>query len=76
MCLAVPAKIVEIDGVMAVVEVDGVKREGNLTFVPEANVGDYVLIHAGFAIQIWDEEGVKEFNDIMESINVPAGDAS
>jgi hydrogenase expression/formation protein HypC len=76
MCLAVPAKIIEVDGVMAVVEVDGVRREGNLTFVPEAGVGDYVLIHAGFAIQIWDEAGVKEFNDIMEGINVPDGDES
>lgn len=76
MCLAVPAKIIQIDGVMAVVEIDGVKREANLTFVPEAELGNYVLIHAGFAIQIWDESGVQEFNDIMSEISTAEGDES
>jgi hydrogenase expression/formation protein HypC len=74
MCLAVPAKIMEIDGVMALVEVEGVRREGNLTFVPEAKIGDYVLIHAGFAIQQWGEADVKEFNDIMSGIELPDED--
>lgn len=73
MCLAVPAKIIEIDGVMAIVDVEGVRREGNLTFVPDAVVGDYVLIHAGFAIQKWDETAVQEFNDIMSGIELPDG---
>ena len=68
MCLAVPAKIIEIDGVHAVVDIEGVRREGNLALVPEAGIGDYVLIHAGFAIQKWDESEVAEFNQIMGEI--------
>ena len=74
MCLAVPAKIIEINGVNAIVETNGVKREGNLTFVPDAVIGDYVLIHEGFAIQQWNKDDVQEFNDIINDINAPVED--
>lgn len=68
MCLAVPAKVIEIDGDMAVVESEGVRREGNIVFVPDAEVGDYVLIHAGFAIKKWTEEDAREFDEIMRDV--------
>ena len=67
MCLAIPARIIEKDDSLAVVDIGGVRREANLTFIPDAHVGDYVLIHAGFAIQKWDEEAVREFNEIISA---------
>ncbi len=60
MCLAVPTKIKRIDGDMAEVELDGVVRSVSLAMVPEAQPNDYVLVHAGFAISIVDEEEAKE----------------
>ena len=56
MCLAVPAKIVNIDDQLASVEVNGVRRAASLMLLPEAAIGDYVLVHAGFAMQIVDHE--------------------
>jgi hydrogenase expression/formation protein HypC len=68
MCLAVPAKIVEISGETAVLDMDGVRREGIITMIEDPKPGEYVLLHAGFAIQKWSEEDVQEFNAIMEEI--------
>ena len=56
MCLAVPARVISIDDQLASVEVQGVRRAASLMLLPEAAVGDYVLVHAGFAMQIVDEE--------------------
>ena len=56
MCLAVPAKVVEIKDQLAAVEVQGVRRAASLMLLPEAKPGDYVLVHAGFAMQIVDAE--------------------
>jgi hydrogenase expression/formation protein HypC len=70
MCLAVPAKIVAIKGNTAEVEMSGVMRTVGLDLTPEAKLNDYVLVHAGFAIQIVDqEEALKTlelFKEIME----------
>jgi hydrogenase expression/formation protein HypC len=55
MCLAVPLQVKRIDGVMAEVEMGGVSREISLALTPEAQVGDYVLVHTGFAISVLDE---------------------
>ena len=60
MCLAVPSKIVQIRDTRAVVEVDGVRRETSLALVDDVNVGDYVIVHAGFAIQKLDENAAEE----------------
>lgn len=65
MCLAVPAKIVELDGENAVVEIEGVRRAAIVSFVDDPAVGDYVLLHAGFAIRKWSEQDVKEFYEIL-----------
>ena len=60
MCLAVPARILSIDNTseffaMGTVDFGGVRREINLTYVPEAKAGDYVLVHVGVAISVMDE---------------------
>ena len=55
MCLAVPAKIIEIQDALAKVELSGVTKDVSLMLLPEAKPGDYVLVHAGFAMQIVDE---------------------
>jgi hydrogenase expression/formation protein HypC len=56
MCLAVPSKIIEIQGSLARVEVDGVVRETSLLLLDDAKIGDYVIVHAGFAISRLDED--------------------
>jgi hydrogenase expression/formation protein HypC len=60
MCLAIPGKIIELlDGKRAVVDYGGTRREADLTFV-EAGIGSWVLVHAGFAMQVLTEEDAKE----------------
>jgi hydrogenase expression/formation protein HypC len=69
MCLAVPAKILEVKGKYAKVDFGGLKKEIDISLV-EAKVGQYVIIHAGFAIQVLDEKDALEtldmFNEILE----------
>jgi hydrogenase expression/formation protein HypC len=65
MCLSVPAKIVELQNNMAKIEVGGLVREACMDLCPEAAVGDYVLIHAGFAIQKLDEKEALETLDLL-----------
>lgn len=65
MCLAVPAKILECSGDTAVVEIGGVRREANISFIDEAKPGEYLLLHAGFAIRKWTEEDVREYRAIL-----------
>jgi len=60
MCLAIPALIRAIEGYQAEVEIGGVKRFVSLQLVPEAKIGDYVLIHTGYAISVVDEEEAQE----------------
>lgn len=60
MCLAVPARIVELQDDMATIEVDGVRRSVSTLLVPDLELGDYVITHAGFALQRVDEEQAQE----------------
>lgn len=61
MCLAVPSKVISIDdNRLAVVSVMGVERTCSLRLTPDAQVGDYVLVHAGFAIQRVEEQDARE----------------
>lgn len=60
MCLAVPMQIESIDGAMATVAVAGTRREVSVALLPEPRVGDYVLVHAGFAIRTIDEHEAQE----------------
>ena len=54
MCLAVPALIKSINGQQAEVDIEGVRREVSLQLTPDAGVGDYVLLHTGYAISVID----------------------
>lgn len=61
MCLAIPSRIIEINDLLAVVDVYGARKEVSLILLPDdAAKGDYVLVHAGFAIQKIDFEAAKE----------------
>jgi len=68
MCLAVPAKVIEIVNDDAVVEIEGIRRRAKIALIPDLRVGDYVIIHAGFAIHKWSEEDVQEYNQIMDEM--------
>ena len=60
MCLAIPAKIVRIENGMGTIDMDGTQREVSLLLQEDARVGDYVIVHAGFAIHRVDEEEALE----------------
>ncbi len=72
MCLAVPVKVLKIDGLKAMVELGGLSRQASIMLVPDTQVGDYVLLHAGFAIQKLDEREAEEtlslFAEIAEGV--------
>jgi len=67
-CLAVPTKIKQIDGDMAEVELGGVSMTVSLAMTPTAQVGDYVVVHAGYAISILDEEEALETLRLFEEL--------
>ncbi len=60
MCLAVPVRVLKIDGLKALVELGGLARQASIMLVPDTQVGDYILLHAGFAIQKLDEKEAEE----------------
>ncbi|HWR98554.1 MAG TPA: HypC/HybG/HupF family hydrogenase formation chaperone [Candidatus Methanoperedens sp.] len=61
MCLAIPSRVVSTDGITAVVDVCGARREASLMLLPEAVApGDFVLVHAGFAMQTVDRETAEQ----------------
>jgi hydrogenase expression/formation protein HypC len=64
MCLAIPSKIVKIENGIGTIDVDGVQRTASLLLVEDAAVGDYVIVHAGFALHKIDEA------DAMESLRI------
>ncbi|MHC4742083.1 MAG: HypC/HybG/HupF family hydrogenase formation chaperone [Planctomycetota bacterium] len=69
MCLAVPARIVELDGDVAMVDAMGNRFKAKTTLLPEAKIGNLVLVHAGFAISLVDEEEAKKTWEIIEQMN-------
>jgi len=72
MCLGIPAKILEIDGsgllTMGKVDFGGVTREVCLAYVPEAAAGDYVIVHAGFAISRLNEEEALQSLELLAEV--------
>lgn len=60
MCIAIPLRVLSIEGDEAVAEVDGVERTVSLMMTPDVRVGDYVIVHAGFAIQVLDRQEAEE----------------
>jgi hydrogenase expression/formation protein HypC len=80
MCLAIPARIIELEGDKAVVDAMGNRFKAKTTLLPNAKLGDLVLVHAGFAISTVDEEEAKktwqlisEINEFMDSPNKLSG---
>jgi len=65
MCLAIPSRIVSIDNQMATIDVDGVRRKCSLLLLQDAREGEYVIVHAGFAIQTIDEAAALETLDLL-----------
>ena len=76
MCLAVPSKIIEINNGVAKVDVDGVIRETSLMLMEDARIGDYVIVHAGFAINKVDEEAaLQTIRDLKQFLAIESGAA-
>jgi len=80
MCLAIPARIIELEGDRAFVDAMGNRFKAKTTLLPEAKLGDLVLVHAGFAISMVDEEEAKktwqlisEINEFMDTPNKVSG---
>ncbi len=68
MCLAIPAKVKSIEGQEGDVEVGGISRKASFMLTPEVMVGDYVLLHTGYAISIVDETEAKETLRLLEEL--------
>lgn len=68
MCLAIPMKIVKIDDNIATAEVGGVEYQANLDLLSDAEIGDFIIVHAGFAIEKMDEEAAQESLAIWREI--------
>jgi hydrogenase expression/formation protein HypC len=69
MCLALPMRITAVDGARATIAVEGLQQQCSLMLVPGAGVGDYVLVHAGFAISVLDEAEAQETYDLLREID-------
>jgi len=69
MCLAVPARIIELQDDNAVVDAMGNRWNIKTTLLPEAKIGDLVLVHAGFAISLVDEEEARKTWELLEQIS-------
>jgi len=72
MCVAVPALIISLDGMNAEVDIEGVRRKTSVYLTPEARVGDYVMMHAGFAIRVLDVKEAQETIALLKEINATA----
>lgn len=74
MCLSIPGKLIEITAVLdetfrtGKVSFDGVTKEVSLTLVPEANVGDYVMVHVGAAISVVNEEEAQKTFELLKQL--------
>ncbi len=71
MCLAVPAQIVEmLEGGLARCDLNGVQKDINVSLIPEAKPGDWVIVHVGFALNRIDEGRARETLRMLEALNV------
>ena len=71
MCLGVPMKVVALEGTTATVEVGGIRKEASVEFLDDVKEGDYVIVHAGFAIQKVTPEDASETLELFDRYNVP-----
>jgi hydrogenase expression/formation protein HypC len=73
MCVGVPMEVISREGDSIVAEIDGVRREASLMILgDEVNVGDYVIVHAGFAISLLDKQEALETLELMREVFSPA----
>ncbi|MDI6839829.1 MAG: HypC/HybG/HupF family hydrogenase formation chaperone [bacterium] len=71
MCLGIPVQVIEIkENSMAIAEIGGVRREICIALVPGVKIGDWVILHAGFAIQILDEKEAKDTLKLLKEISL------
>jgi len=68
MCLAIPVKVIKINGEKAIVDANGLQKEISIMLLPQIKAGDYVLLHSGFAIKRVDLEEAKETLKLVEEI--------
>jgi len=68
MCLAIPVRVISIEGDEAETDIGGVKRKVGIVLTPEVRVGDYVLLHTGYAIGVIDEAEAEETLKLLEEI--------
>ncbi|HJX34223.1 MAG TPA: HypC/HybG/HupF family hydrogenase formation chaperone [Desulfatiglandales bacterium] len=68
MCLAIPSKIVKIEDNIGIIDVEGVQKEVSLLLIEDPRIGDYVIVHAGFAIQKIDEAEANESLKILREM--------
>ncbi len=75
MCLAIPSKIVKIENNVATIDVDGVQREASLMLLEDPKIGDYVIVHAGFAInKLNEEDALESLKLLREAFSLTFGD--
>lgn len=68
MCLAIPGKIISLDGIKAVVDFDGIKQNVIVALIQDPEVGKYVIVHAGYAIEMMNEEEASESIELWKEI--------
>ena len=73
MCVAIPVKVILIKDKKGLIELGGLKKEIELSLTPDIRTGDYVLLHAGFAIQRLDEVEAKETLRLLEEMSEVSG---
>ena len=69
MCLAIPALVKSINGYQAEIDIDGVTRQVSIQLTPDVRVGDYVLLHTGYAINIIDETEAQETLKLLRELS-------
>ena len=69
MCLAIPGQVVDVRDSTATIDMMGVRRDISLSLTPSAQVGDWVLVHAGFAIEVIDAEQAEETIEIVRELD-------
>jgi hydrogenase expression/formation protein HypC len=74
MCLGVPLKIIHIDGAHAVGEMNGIEKKIRVDLLPALKIGDYVMVHAGFAIEIIDETMAQETLELILEVTEAANE--
>jgi hydrogenase expression/formation protein HypC len=68
MCLAVPMRLLELHGQSGILEIGGVRKEVMLTLTPEAKIGDWLVVHAGYALEILDEKEAENTVILLRSL--------